>query len=167
MHGASRLVSTSNRVSCDSYYTGIWHLHRRVQDIRKNSSTDICRQWRNRFITIAIAPYPFFQFLHKSDAPIQTYSGSVFHETSKIRVDCFTCSPSSTPRSSPDSLCHSVLSNEHSASCEAEHNTTWSKPLQTKHDNTHNLAGAVHYKLCTDRQSKIDEHVRRKQDSTI
>lgn len=66
-----------------------------------------------------------------------------------------------------DSLDHSRLREKCSAYCEAEHIITLSKALQSKQDNVHSLFGAINYKARTDRNSQIDEQVRRKQKSIV
>lgn len=65
-----------------------------------------------------------------------------------------------------ESLDHSAISDNHSTSCEAEHNIAISKMLQAMKNNVHNIVGFIHYKTLTDRESQIVEHVRQKLDAT-
>lgn len=97
-HSTSNFFTTSRLVSCDGYQISLQYSHRRAQDIRKNLSTDVCRQWCDRFLTISTAPYPYFQFFIESDAPTQTHCGSVCHRAFHLRDDFFTFMPSTTSR---------------------------------------------------------------------
>lgn len=63
------------------------------------------------------------------------------------------------------SLDCSAIRVKHSAYCKAKPNTALSEALQAKHDNFHNLLGAVHY-IRIDRASQIDEHLHRKRNVT-
>lgn len=61
-----------------------------------------------------------------------------------------------------ESLNNSALSNNKSANFKGEHNTVLSKVLQAKHNNVHNIVGAIQYKFCFAQESQIDEVVRKK-----
>lgn len=111
-------------------------------------------------------PYPYFSFFNESK------------HLPKHMVVVFTTGPPTSIMTSstlyyhpaiesPESLDHFSIRNEHRANCQAEHNTALSKALQAKHNNFHNLVGAMLYKLLKNRELSIDEHVHQRQDATI
>lgn len=88
-----------------------------------------------------------FNFFRKSNAPTETYEDRNCHMTATVLDDCSIHPPSPTSNKNPPESLSSRIKQKHFAKCGSKHNTTFSKALQSKHSNAHNLTDTVLYNI--------------------